>query len=195
LLPLSCEKEETITANNCLTEATAEEPWDGQYRFPTITSGTFIYKERKYINGYFPHYHYDYPATDIDVAVGSPLYAPISGKVIYLHQPGDFNRNIPETYGGGRVLILGDDGLWHYLSHNSKIWTCLGDRVSRGEQIGLTGMTGNAINTHPHIHYGINVPGSNVLDWRHRRGAFPFWQALQAWHDGNYSVSPWDYNP
>ena len=196
LLLLSCDREEIITANNyCLTEAIAAEPWDGQYRFPTITSGTFIYKGRQYTNGYFPHYHHDYPAADIDVAVKSPLYAPVSGKILYIHQPGDFDWNLPETYGGGRILILGDDGLWHYLSHNSEIWACVGDRVLRGEQIGLTGMTGNAVNTHPHIHYGINVPGSNVLDWQHRRGGFPFWPALQAWHDGNYLASPWDYKP
>lgn len=62
---------------------------------------------------------------------------------------------------GGNVITLRPDGskLSAYYAHLSRQLVEEGDGVVKGQVIGLVGNSGNAINTPPHLHFGIY--GSN----------------------------------
>lgn len=54
------------------------------------------------------------------------------------------------------VLVLGPGGQRHYYAHLKEIGDVApGDKVKAGQEIGTVGTTGNAVNTPPHLHYGI----------------------------------------
>ena len=61
---------------------------------------------------------------DYAVNTGSPVYAPVAGKVTdYTWGP----------YHGNTVQILADDGKYHRLMHNSRLLVSPGQRVYEGQ--------------------------------------------------------------
>ncbi len=85
----------------------------------------------KHTKGDRTHY-----AVDIYAPAGTPVVAPVSGKVLSI---GD-NKGI----GGNTIQFLGDDGITYYFAHlNSKPPYEKGQRVIAGRQIGATGTSGN----------------------------------------------------
>jgi len=99
---------------------------------------------------------------DIFAPKGTPLVACVSGKIYRLG---------PTDTGGNRVTIKGDDNLHYYYAHMDKISPNLklGDLVSVGDFLGTVGNTGNAKNTHPHLHFSIyddkGYYGGNIDPW------------------------------
>lgn len=86
-------------------------------------------------------------AIDIAVPVGTVLRAPASGEIVEVrHDNGGYGNNIRLRDSNGDIIILA-----HLSAFNVKP----GDRVSAGQQIGLTGNTGNS--TGPHLHYEIRT--------------------------------------
>ena len=82
---------------------------------------------------------------DIAAKTGEPVFAARSGKVIFAS---DHQR------GYGRIIIIQHDETFITVyAHNSKNLVKEGDRVQRGQTIGLIGRTGNA--TGPHLHFEI----------------------------------------
>lgn len=55
-----------------------------------------------------------------------------------------------------------------YYAHLDSQLVSVGQRVIRGDTLGLVGNTGNAITTAPHLHFGIYARGSGAVD------PFPF---------------------
>jgi murein DD-endopeptidase MepM/ murein hydrolase activator NlpD len=96
---------------------------------------------------WFSKPHHDYPAADIPVPLGTPVYAVTSGRVI----------RAPAGYGLGEgVTIMGDDGYQYDYGHGSdggKI-VKVGDIVKAGQLIMHSASTGNS--TGPHLHLGIS---------------------------------------
>jgi murein DD-endopeptidase MepM/ murein hydrolase activator NlpD len=96
---------------------------------------------------------------DIAVALNTPVAAAFSGTVIdpaRRWKPWD-----PARY--GRVLVIASDepGSVGYIvlyAHLSRAYVKVGDHVSRGQRIGLTGRTGNAAGTAPHLHFEVRAP-------------------------------------
>jgi murein DD-endopeptidase MepM/ murein hydrolase activator NlpD len=134
----------------------------------------------------YSHYHHDYPATDIYVAVGCPFVAVTSGVVdevgLVDYWP---TTKTAATRGGKFVSIVGDDGVRYYGSHLSEVEEGIrpGVRVEAGALLGKTGRTGNARSMTPHLHFGISWPtGPNV--WWVRRGEVYPWPYLDAWRTG-----------
>lgn len=78
---------------------------------------------------------------------------------------------------GGKVVFIYDisTGNSLYYAHLDSQLVNNGDRVSRGNKIGLIGNTGNAINTVPHLHFGIytNTGAINPLAFIDPRGKVP----------------------
>ena len=64
------------------------------------------------------------------------------------------------------MIEHGDDIYTVYL-HCSKLLVSTGQTVSRGQQIGLVGSTGNS--TGPHLHFGVRKNGSYVSPWDYLR--------------------------
>jgi len=75
------------------------------------------------------------PGTDYGSAYGSPLYAPGAGVVADLKTS---NSNATGRY----LAIDMDDGRRTRSLHLSEIWVGMGQRVSAGQQVGLTGASG-----------------------------------------------------
>lgn len=98
----------------------------------------------------FTQPHHDYPAVDIPVPVGTPLYAVTSGAVV-------------STPASGRcgigVVINGVDGAQYTYCHGlpGSHAISVGDRVSTGQFLMDSASTGNS--TGPHLHFAINAGG------------------------------------
>lgn len=136
--------------------------------------------------------HHTYPATDIFVPVGSTVVAVTNGVVDEVNRIDRWDKrtNLGADRGGMWVTIIGDDGVRYHTSHLSAIAEVIepGGRVYAGQILGLSGKTGNAASTPPHVHFGISRP-TVAGDWAVRRGqVWPF-KYLKAWTRGE-DVTP-----
>jgi murein DD-endopeptidase MepM/ murein hydrolase activator NlpD len=116
-----------------LTQATMGLPLKG------ITSSEF--GVRRFINGQPRNRHI---GLDIAAAEGTPVKAPMKGKVIL---SGNF------FYKGNVIYIDHGDGLVSSYSHLSNKAINLNQIVSRGEVVGYVGSTGRV--TGPHLHWEV----------------------------------------
>lgn len=83
---------------------------------------------------------------DIFANVNRPVIAAAPGIVIFSGQ---------RLLGGNTVAILGPKWRIHYYAHMKKIEVGLFSLVSRKQEIGTVGRTGNARNKPSHLHYSI----------------------------------------
>src|SRR5215210_8057753 len=81
---------------------------------------------------------------DISVDFGTPVASTADGLVIHAS---------PYAGYGNLVIIYHSNGITTRYGHLSKITVEVGQRIKRGEQIGLAGSTGRS--TGPHVHYEI----------------------------------------
>lgn len=89
---------------------------------------------------------------DVTAPLGTPIVAPAGGWVIFVdtNDPG-YGTYVKIDHGNGIVTLY---------AHCSKVLVRQGQRVRRGEEIALVGMTGLA--TAPHLHYEVEVRGQTV---------------------------------
>ncbi len=83
---------------------------------------------------------------DIAASAGSPIRAPAPG-IVSLAGPDYYLE-------GGLTLLDHGQGVSTCYLHQSRQMVKVGDKVERGQTIGLVGMTGRA--TGPHLHWGLN---------------------------------------
>ena len=107
--------------------------------------------------------HHDYPAWDVGVPVGTPLFAMVAGTVSVRRSgvyPDDPNRC------GHTVTLSGVDGASYTYCHLSAFAVESGQVVAAGSLLGLSGGTPGAVGagntTGPHLHLGIRVAGTLV---------------------------------
>jgi murein DD-endopeptidase MepM/ murein hydrolase activator NlpD len=136
--------------------------------------------------------HHDYPASDIFAKVGCRFVSPVDGRVdeVTRVDSWDPETNLGRDRGGLSVSVVGADGVRYYGSHLSSIELGIrpGVTVRAGQRLGLTGNTGSARGTQPHLHFGISWPTS-ADKWWVRRGAVPPQSFLNSWHQGS-QLSP-----
>lgn len=136
--------------------------------------------------------HHDYPASDITCPIGSEFLAVTDGVVDFVSAEDVYRpaTDRPEDRGGLSVAIVGEDGVRYYGSHLSAVAEGIapGVRVAAGQRLGLTGDSGNARGTDPHLHFGISRP-STPDDWQARRGQIWPQRYLRAWARGE-QVTP-----
>jgi murein DD-endopeptidase MepM/ murein hydrolase activator NlpD len=120
---------------------------------PSGTSWTCPVEKGSYFNDWgFPRgggtrYH---EGNDLFVAKGTPVRAPVSGRVEF----------VTGTIGGLQFRLFGDDGVKYIGSHMSAFGK--DGEVNAGDVIGYVGNTGNASATRPHLHFGIYYKGLAV---------------------------------
>ncbi|MGP3967943.1 M23 family metallopeptidase [Streptomyces sp. 6N223] len=83
---------------------------------------------------------------DFPVATGTPVVSIGSGEVVSAGDGGAY---------GNEVVILHPDGHYSQYAHLSSISVGVGQQVASGEQIGLSGSTGNV--TGPHLHFEVRT--------------------------------------
>jgi len=164
-----------------MVEATAVADTAFRYVFPVQDAPV------SYVN-----YHHDYPANDIMCPIGSTFVAVTDGVVEFVsyEDAWTYQSTDPALKSGLAVGIIGDDGVRYYGSHLSAIAEGIapGVRVRAGQPLGLTGDSGNAKGTDPHLHFGISRP-TYPEDWQVRRGEMNPYRFLQAWQNGE-SLQP-----
>ena len=167
----------TIEPATPIPAATATRAPAAKYVFPVKSDGKISYGK----------VHHDYPATDIFCPIGSLFVAVTSGVVDFVSREDTWDPSINDgsTRGGLSVAIIGDDGVRYYGSHLSQVADGIepGVRVAAGQQLGLTGRSGDARVTDPHLHFGISHP-TTPSDWAVRRGEISPYPYLQAWQRG-----------
>ncbi len=85
---------------------------------------------------------------DIANEIGTPVFAPSDGVVIFDGTEGGY----------GNVLVLDHGyGVRTRYGHLNKILVKLGDKVKRGQQVAAVGNTGRS--TGPHLHYEVRING------------------------------------
>ncbi len=104
--------------------------------------------KRRYFNNKprRPHSGVDMPAP-----VGTPIVAPLGGKIVEM---GEFFFN------GNVIFIDHGLGLVSMYCHMSKFDVKKGQMVKRGQKIGEVGQTGRV--TGPHVHWGVSLNGAMV---------------------------------
>lgn len=107
---------------------------------------------------------------DIFATRGTPLLAVADGRI---------TSTRTSNLGGKTVWLEDGEGrpIRYYYAHLDKRLVQEGDYVTRGEPVGLVGNTGNAINTPPHLHFGIYQEGAidpfNFLNDADQLPAYP----------------------
>ncbi len=88
---------------------------------------------------------------DLDVIVGTPIYAINNGKVALVQEL---------TVYGNTIIIDHGLGIYSLYLHLSQFKVSEGKMIERGELIGLVGNTGWSLG--PHLHLSIKVNGASV---------------------------------
>jgi len=88
---------------------------------------------------------------DIAAPIGTPIYAPADGVVVFGGSKLGYGNFLIIAHGYGVITRYG---------HNSRLFVKAGQRVRRGDQIAAVGDTGRS--TGPHLHYEIWVNGRVV---------------------------------
>lgn len=147
------EQRRTILARTVLSQATDEIVEVGT-RNVGIGTGDFMVPVSSYTftSGFKMRWGRLHGGVDLAVPEGTPVYAADNGKVIVAGNLGD---------GYGNYIILDhQNGYKTLYAHNSELLVSVGDVVAQGEQIALSGNTGNS--TGPHVHFEIQVNDENV---------------------------------
>jgi murein DD-endopeptidase MepM/ murein hydrolase activator NlpD len=89
--------------------------------------------------------------TDFRARVPTPIKATNDGRVVLVKD---------RFYSGGTVVIDHGQGIYSCYFHMSKFFVEAGERIGRGEIIGLSGKSGRV--TGPHLHFAFRVGGIQV---------------------------------
>ena len=104
-------------------------------------------KARVY-NGSLKGYH---SGTDFRAKVGTPIVASNDGVVALVKD---------RFYSGGTVLIDHGHGIYTCYFHMSGFDVEVGERVKKGQEIGLSGQSGRV--TGPHLHFAVRINAVQV---------------------------------
>lgn len=86
---------------------------------------------------------------DISTPIGTPIYAAENGVVVSAVWAGNGDDR------GNYVVIQGDSGYATYYYHNSELLVYAGQRVTAGDMIAYSGLTGRTYG--PHCHFGVSA--------------------------------------
>lgn len=122
---------------------------DGLYAFPLPVDSVPVEHVRRS--------HHDYPASDLMVPEGTPVYAAHPGTVTAIYTP------CPTCKCGWGVTVTGRDDHRYTYCHGAGIAAHIqrGVTVSAGELIMASGNTGNS--TAPHLHFQIRNPTGTLV--------------------------------
>lgn len=139
------EREKIVRALNAMEN---DRFWSGDFVRPVSGGVSSLFGVRRFLNDQprSPHRGVDFRGTE-----GTPIKAMDSAKVTLT---GNF------YYGGKTVILDHGLGLQTVYMHLSEIQVNQGEYISKGDIIGLVGMTGRS--TGPHLHFGVYVLGEAV---------------------------------
>jgi murein DD-endopeptidase MepM/ murein hydrolase activator NlpD len=129
-----------------LNRVTPDREWSGQFTTPADASISDVFGSERIFNGKTSSPHL---GLDFRVPSGTPVAAMNDGTVLLAR---------PLYFEGNFVVLDHGQGLLSLYLHLSEFKVKEGERVKRGEVIGLSGGTGRA--TGPHLHVAIRWQGT-----------------------------------
>ena len=122
--------------------------WQGAFRIPVPGEMNGPFGTRRVFNGELQSHH---TGTDFRAQTGDSVHAAAAGVV----------RLVKDLfYSGNAVIIDHGAGVFTSYSHLSRIDVKVGQKIGKGQAVGLAGATGRA--TGPHLHWGVKVNSINV---------------------------------
>jgi hypothetical protein len=115
--------------------------WSGRFEAPIDTKPSEGFGTRRTFNGQLASIH---RGMDYHAAVGSPVLAANSGEVVLAREL---------FYEGNCVMINHGQQFLTIYMHLSHLSVKEGDKVQKGQEVGLSGATGRA--TGPHLHVAV----------------------------------------
>ncbi|MBQ8952432.1 MAG: M23 family metallopeptidase [Eubacterium sp.] len=128
--------------------------WLDKYSNSTGTGGSWVWPMpygRSISSGFGARWGTTHRGIDIPCPVGSNVIASNNGTVVHVGWYGT---------AGNAVIVDCGDGLKNYYYHLSAFKVNVGDVVTAGQIIALSGNTGNS--TGPHLHFGVSINGQYV---------------------------------
>ena len=152
-LPLSKEDQarankEAIEIKSALSNSSTEITPSFDFVAPVPGIVTSPFGKQRFVNGMPRSAHL---ALDLRGSIGTPIVAPLKGKVVLI---GDY------FYTGLTLILDHGHGLFSSYAHMSGIKVKLGDLVEQSNEIGLVGATGRV--TGPHLHWTVYFDGNKV---------------------------------
>lgn len=95
---------------------------------------------------------------DVSAPTGTPIYAPVGGRVIAAYPDGEVSG-----YGNVVTIRSGDIGL--LFAHMSTMAVRAGETVTPGQLVGRVGSTNSEGGFHtsgPHLHFEVMAPATNI---------------------------------
>lgn len=123
-----------------------EPEWSGDFRAPVAARPTDSFGVRRTFNGKLASVH---KGMDFRAASGTPVHASSSGVVVLARRL---------YFEGNCVAIDHGLGLFTISMHLSRIDVHEGERVAKGQRLGLSGATGRV--TGPHLHWAVRWQGA-----------------------------------
>jgi murein DD-endopeptidase MepM/ murein hydrolase activator NlpD len=122
--------------------------WQESFQLPVPGEVNGPFGTRRIFNGELQSYH---TGVDFRAQTGDPIHAAASGVV-------RLSRDL--FYSGNAVIIDHGAGVFTSYSHLSRINVQDGQKIEKGQAVGLAGATGRA--TGPHLHWTVKVNSINV---------------------------------
>ena len=125
---------------------TSAPEWSGDFLAPAGSVVSDSFGTRRVFNGQLASVH---RGMDFRVKSGSPVLAANSGEVVLARDM---------FYEGNCVIIDHGEGFMTLYMHLSRFRVAEGQKVTKGQEIGLSGATGRT--TGPHLHMGVRWEGA-----------------------------------
>jgi murein DD-endopeptidase MepM/ murein hydrolase activator NlpD len=114
--------------------------WSGPFSLPIESEVTSRFGNKRLFNGKMASFH---QGLDLRARTPLPIHAPEGAKVAMAK----------DLYFTGNTVILDHGyGLFTIYGHMSRLDVKAGDKITKGQVLGLSGMTGRA--SGPHLHWG-----------------------------------------
>lgn len=141
-------KKEYTEANEIYAIRTPNLLFNSKFIYPLNSKITSNFGNARMFNNTLKSYH---SGTDYRAAIGTKIPAVNDGVVKIAKD---------RYYAGGSVVIDHGAGIYSQYYHLSKINVKVGDKVAKGDIIGLSGDTGRV--SGPHLHFGIVVNNNSI---------------------------------
>jgi murein DD-endopeptidase MepM/ murein hydrolase activator NlpD len=137
--------EDTSLKQEAFQHVNPEREWSGKFRAPVQATISGVFGTQRTFNGKVQSTH---QGLDYAVPSGTPVAA-VNNGIVLLARPLYFEGNC--------VVLDHGQGLLTLYMHLSEIKVKEGEKIQRGEEIGLSGGSGRA--TGPHLHLAVRWQG------------------------------------
>ncbi len=144
---------EDVIDSRIIVPAVAREVHIGTKKRPAFIMPVTNYTITSYVG---PRWGRNHNGIDLAVPVGTDVYSSASGVVIQSGWNGGYGISIYVDHGNGIIVRYG---------HLSESYVTVGQTVSQGELIGLSGNTGNSTGPHLHFEMRLNDEVVNPLEY------------------------------